>query len=53
MALAAIGSIGILAGLVTAAMAARFPPHRTRLEHWGGGLFLGGLVLVALGVPMI
>jgi hypothetical protein len=47
------GLIGLALGVVLSAGAARFPEYETVLEHWGGNIFVGGLVLVGLGFPLI
>jgi hypothetical protein len=47
------GAIGIVAGVAAAASARRFPAHEVQLEQWGGGLFILGLALVGLGLPML
>jgi hypothetical protein len=47
------GLICLALGVVLSSGAARFPEHEAVLEQWGGNIFVGGLVLVGLGFPLI
>ena len=51
--LLALGAVGIVLGVITAMGASRYPPHEAKLERWGGCLFVVGLSLVGLAVPML
>jgi hypothetical protein len=47
------GLIFLALGVILATGAARFSAHEDLLEQWGGTIFVGGLVLVGLGFPLI
>lgn len=53
MLLITLGIIGIILGIVLAILAGRFANDRRTIELWGGGMFLGGVVLIAVGFPVI
>jgi hypothetical protein len=48
-----VGLICLVLGVVLSSGAARFPEYEAVLEKWGGNIFVGGLVLVGLGFPLI
>jgi hypothetical protein len=48
-----LGATGVLFGAAAAVGAPWFPAHKARLEQWGGALFICGLILAGLGLPMI
>lgn len=48
-----LGIIGTIAGASFAATARRFPNHELTLERWGGGLFIGGIAMIAFAFPSI
>lgn len=47
------GAVGIVLGMGAAVSAAWFPAHKSRLERWGGALFIVGLALTGFALPMI
>jgi hypothetical protein len=48
-----MGAAGTMVGAVFLAWACASPAHKRSLEHWGGGLFLGGIALLSFGFAMI
>jgi hypothetical protein len=48
-----LGALGVVFGTAAAVGACWFPSQRARLERWGGALFILGLALAGLGLPMI
>jgi hypothetical protein len=53
VALSITGCVGLIAGIVAAALADVFPRHRAALQDWGGGLAVGGVAVLGLAFPMI
>lgn len=47
-----LGALGIVLGTAAAVSGLWFPAHKTRLERWGGALFICGLALAGFGLPM-
>ncbi len=52
-ALGLIGIIGLVAGIVAAAVADVFPTYRIPLRGCGGALLVGGAVLLGVAFPML
>ena len=48
-----LGLVAIVLGAVLATNAPRHPARMNGLGQWGGGCFVGGLVLVASAFPMV
>jgi hypothetical protein len=48
-----MGATAVVFGALAALSAGNFPPHRSRLERWGGALLLSGIALIALGFPIV
>lgn len=48
-----LGLAAVVLGAVAAMSAGNFPPHRARLERWGGALLLSGVALIALAFPIV
>lgn len=48
-----MGVAVMVVGGACLAWACSFPRHRVKLEQWGGGLFVGGIVLLSAGFTMI
>ena len=48
-----LGIIGTVVGAALATGASRYPSRMVRLEQWGGGLFVCGIVLLASTFPMV
>jgi hypothetical protein len=51
--LALVGIVVIGFGIAAAAASLRGVGDASRLERWGGALFLGGAVLASLGLPLV
>ncbi len=47
------GIVGVVLGIAAAVSATWFPAHKSRLERWGGALFILGLALTGFALPMI
>jgi hypothetical protein len=52
-ALGITGTIGLILGTFSAAVADMFPAHRGALQGWGGGLLVASVALIGFTVPMI
>ena len=48
-----LGTIGTIVGATFAATARRFPSYELPLERWGGGLFIGGVAMIAFAFPSL
>ncbi len=51
--LVTIAALGIVAGMIAATSAAKFPPYKAKLERLGGGLLISGFTLLAFAFPML
>jgi len=47
------GMIGLIGGILVAAIAETIPAHRDALRRWGSGVFVGSAALLGLAFPMI
>ena len=47
------GMLGVVLGMAAAVSGTWFPAHKSRLERWGGAMFILGLALTGFALPMI
>jgi hypothetical protein len=47
------GLFGVVLGMAGAVSATWFPAYKSRLERWGGALFIVGLAVTGFALPMI